>query len=106
MIVIKIKNLIGALQWCLHLRVYSFKNPVSEGMKLANFVLCKLSNINIHCILYVDKIIEYFYGHDFGEGMKQPSDFLKSFGYFLGMSKLKFKPAYNPYTEPSMEIFR
>lgn len=24
----------------------------------------------------------------------------------LGMTKLKFKPAYNPYTEPSMEIFR
>lgn len=24
----------------------------------------------------------------------------------LGMSKLRFKPAYNPYTEPSMEIFR
>ena len=23
-----------------------------------------------------------------------------------GMSKLRFKPAYNPYTEPSMEIFR
>ncbi|XP_031128914.1 phenylalanine--tRNA ligase alpha subunit, cytoplasmic isoform X2 [Ipomoea triloba] len=23
----------------------------------------------------------------------------------LGMSKLRFKPAYNPYTEPSMEIF-
>ncbi|CAA0807617.1 Probable phenylalanine--tRNA ligase alpha subunit [Striga hermonthica] len=23
----------------------------------------------------------------------------------LGMSKIKFKPAYNPYTEPSMEIF-
>ncbi|KAF7840946.1 phenylalanine--tRNA ligase alpha subunit, cytoplasmic [Senna tora] len=23
----------------------------------------------------------------------------------LGMNKLKFKPAYNPYTEPSMEIF-
>ncbi|KAF5785070.1 putative phenylalanine--tRNA ligase [Helianthus annuus] len=23
----------------------------------------------------------------------------------LGMSKLHFKPAYNPYTEPSMEIF-
>lgn len=22
-----------------------------------------------------------------------------------GMSKLRFKPAYNPYTEPSMEIF-
>lgn len=25
---------------------------------------------------------------------------------FSGMSKLRFKPAYNPYTEPSMEIFR
>jgi len=25
---------------------------------------------------------------------------------FSGMDKLKFKPAYNPYTEPSMEIFR
>ena len=23
-----------------------------------------------------------------------------------GMSNLRFKPAYNPYTEPSMEIFR
>jgi phenylalanyl-tRNA synthetase alpha chain len=28
-------------------------------------------------------------------------------GFFkkLGISKLRFKPAYNPYTEPSMEIF-
>ena len=24
----------------------------------------------------------------------------------LGLKKLRFKPAYNPYTEPSMEIFR
>lgn len=23
----------------------------------------------------------------------------------LGIEKLRFKPAYNPYTEPSMEIF-
>ena len=23
----------------------------------------------------------------------------------LGMNKLRFKPAYNPYTEPSMEVF-
>lgn len=23
----------------------------------------------------------------------------------LGMKKLRFKPAYNPYTEPSMEVF-
>ncbi len=24
---------------------------------------------------------------------------------FLGITKLRFKPAYNPYTEPSMEVF-
>ncbi|KAM5573030.1 phenylalanine--tRNA ligase alpha subunit, cytoplasmic [Rosa sericea] len=30
---------------------------------------------------------------------------LEDFFKRLGMSKLKFKPAYNPYTEPSMEIF-
>ncbi|KAL3621241.1 hypothetical protein CASFOL_036153 [Castilleja foliolosa] len=30
---------------------------------------------------------------------------LEDFFSRLGMSKLKFKPAYNPYTEPSMEIF-
>jgi phenylalanyl-tRNA synthetase alpha chain len=23
----------------------------------------------------------------------------------IGMTKLRFKPAYNPYTEPSMEVF-
>lgn len=30
---------------------------------------------------------------------------LHTFFEKLGMKKLKFKPAYNPYTEPSMEIF-
>lgn len=30
---------------------------------------------------------------------------LKEFFRRLGMNKLRFKPAYNPYTEPSMEIF-
>lgn len=25
--------------------------------------------------------------------------------FILGIEKLRFKPAYNPYTEPSMEIF-
>ncbi|KAH9607163.1 hypothetical protein KSS87_005088 [Heliosperma pusillum] len=30
---------------------------------------------------------------------------LQEFFSCLGMTKLKFKPAYNPYTEPSMEIF-
>ena len=30
---------------------------------------------------------------------------IKTFFSKLGMDKVKFKPAYNPYTEPSMEIF-
>merc|ERR1712157_1239 len=30
---------------------------------------------------------------------------LETFFKKLGINKLKFKPAYNPYTEPSMEIF-
>lgn len=30
---------------------------------------------------------------------------IKQFFARLGMTKLRFKPAYNPYTEPSMEIF-
>lgn len=30
---------------------------------------------------------------------------LQQFFHKLGIKKLKFKPAYNPYTEPSMEIF-
>lgn len=25
--------------------------------------------------------------------------------FYIGIEKLRFKPAYNPYTEPSMEIF-
>ncbi len=31
---------------------------------------------------------------------------LQAFFARLGLKKLRFKPAYNPYTEPSMEIFR
>merc|ERR1712031_44516 len=30
---------------------------------------------------------------------------LKEFFLRIGVTKLRFKPAYNPYTEPSMEIF-
>lgn len=30
---------------------------------------------------------------------------IKAFFERIGMTQLKFKPAYNPYTEPSMEIF-
>jgi len=30
---------------------------------------------------------------------------LNTFFEKLGLGKLTFKPAYNPYTEPSMEIF-
>ncbi|NXM50103.1 SYFA ligase, partial [Gymnorhina tibicen] len=30
---------------------------------------------------------------------------LRQFFTKLGISQLRFKPAYNPYTEPSMEVF-
>ena len=33
------------------------------------------------------------------------SGVLHQFFKKLGIEKLRFKPAYNPYTEPSMEIF-
>ena len=30
---------------------------------------------------------------------------IETFFHRIGVTKLRFKPAYNPYTEPSMEIF-
>jgi phenylalanyl-tRNA synthetase alpha chain len=30
---------------------------------------------------------------------------IKEFFARIGITELRFKPAYNPYTEPSMEIF-
>jgi len=42
-----------------------------------------------------------------GEGLtlKNLMGNLKEFYNLMGVKKLKFKPTYNPYTEPSMEIF-
>ena len=31
--------------------------------------------------------------------------FMLFFFYWSGIEKLRFKPAFNPYTEPSMEVF-
>lgn len=38
-------------------------------------------------------------------GLPQLIGVLRDFFKRVGISKLRFKPAYNPYTEPSMEIF-
>mmetsp|Transcript_101275 Transcript_101275/g.179958 ORF Transcript_101275/g.179958 Transcript_101275/m.179958 type:complete len:498 (+) Transcript_101275:73-1566(+) len=38
-------------------------------------------------------------------GLPQLIGVLRDFFARVGISKLRFKPAYNPYTEPSMEIF-
>jgi phenylalanyl-tRNA synthetase alpha chain len=38
-------------------------------------------------------------------GLAQLKTFIRDFFEKIGITKLKFKPAYNPYTEPSMEIF-
>jgi phenylalanyl-tRNA synthetase alpha chain len=42
---------------------------------------------------------------DFGLTLGGLQKFLEDFFSKLGISNLRFKPAYNPYTEPSMEIF-
>ncbi|CAJ1372656.1 unnamed protein product [Effrenium voratum] len=38
-------------------------------------------------------------------GLPQLIGVLRDFFSRIGISKLRFKPAYNPYTEPSMEVF-
>ena len=38
-------------------------------------------------------------------GLRDLMGFLKTFFEKLGLKNLKFKPAFNPYTEPSMEVF-
>lgn len=42
---------------------------------------------------------------DYGLGLSDLISVLDTFFKRLGFNKLQFKPAYNPYTEPSMEIF-
>lgn len=38
-------------------------------------------------------------------GLGHLKSFIRDFFFKIGITKIKFKPAYNPYTEPSMEIF-
>uniref|UniRef100_A0A8C5LLP8 Phenylalanine--tRNA ligase alpha subunit n=1 Tax=Leptobrachium leishanense TaxID=445787 RepID=A0A8C5LLP8_9ANUR len=42
---------------------------------------------------------------DYGLTLGNLMGVLKEFFNKLGITKLRFKPAYNPYTEPSMEVF-
>lgn len=42
---------------------------------------------------------------DYNLGLGHLIGVLKEFFLRIGITKLRFKPAYNPYTEPSMEIF-
>ncbi|CAJ2502202.1 Uu.00g095960.m01.CDS01 [Anthostomella pinea] len=42
---------------------------------------------------------------EFGLTLGGLMDFMEIFFAKMGLKNLKFKPAYNPYTEPSMEIF-
>ena len=42
---------------------------------------------------------------DYGLTLGGLMDFLEQFFRKLGITNLRFKPAYNPYTEPSMEVF-
>ena len=42
---------------------------------------------------------------DYGLNLGHLKAVIRAFFAHLGLSHLRFKPAYNPYTEPSMEIF-
>lgn len=42
---------------------------------------------------------------DFGLALGGLIDFMEVFFAKMGIHRIRFKPAYNPYTEPSMEIF-
>ena len=42
---------------------------------------------------------------DKGIGLNNLLGVMKTFFAKIGLKKLKYKPAYNPYTEPSLEIF-
>ena len=42
---------------------------------------------------------------DYGLTLGGLMEFLTNFFSSLGLTELRFKPAYNPYTEPSMEVF-
>ncbi|KAK7076756.1 hypothetical protein SK128_022903 [Halocaridina rubra] len=42
---------------------------------------------------------------DYNLSVKNLMGVIKAFFEKIGITKLRFKPAYNPYTEPSMEIF-
>ena len=48
--------------------------------------------------------VEFFVA-DYGLSLGHLIGMLKDFFARIGIAPLKFKPAYNPYTEPSMEIF-
>jgi phenylalanyl-tRNA synthetase alpha chain len=42
---------------------------------------------------------------DKGLGLSHLLGIMQEFYSKIGIKQLKFKPAYNPYTEPSLEIF-
>jgi len=42
---------------------------------------------------------------DYDLSLRDLMGMLETFYHKIGIKKLRFKPAYNPYTEPSMEVF-
>lgn len=56
--------------------------------------------LSMFCFLQVEGVIADV-NLSLGELIGTFSEFFKK----LGITQLEFKPAYNPYTEPSMEIF-
>ena len=81
-----------------------FRNESLDATHLAEFHQIEglIADHNLTLGDLIGSLAEFFeklgwYFHVFLSGFE--------FRVHLGVKKLRFKPAYNPYTEPSMEVF-
>ena len=66
-------------------------------------MLLNLATIDFLCVLIANRCEGVIC--DRGLHLRHLMGILDAFYKRLGLEKIRFKPAYNPYTEPSMEIF-
>jgi tRNA synthetases class II core domain (F) len=82
-----------------HCSLENLLTPLSPGAAITRFMVawCMWSSADVSCTGVIC---------DRGVTLGDLIGTLHLFFQQLGLPQLRFKPAYNPYTEPSMEIFR
>ena len=65
------------------------------------YINCEYNLLFHHCLLYLSLGMVVDRNLNLGNLIGT----IKTFFEKIGITQLRFKPAYNPYTEPSMEIF-